>query len=134
MILKDALGLPIPDGPVKVWLDDDLHDRQAPEGWVHLRTVREVCFILLTGRVVELSLDNDLNGDEEFGMGFQVADFLLDELGGNSNNLYPETVTVHSANPSARDRMVSSLMSAERYGVQVTKKITPGGKPSLTFR
>src|SRR5438874_494847 len=56
--VQDALGRPIPDeGELKVWLDDDVEDRAAPEGWTHLVTAREVCFLLLTGRVVELSLD-----------------------------------------------------------------------------
>ena len=60
--LKDALGRAIPDeGPLRVWLDDDLEDRRAPEGWVHLISAREAAWALLTGRVVELSLDHDLS-------------------------------------------------------------------------
>lgn len=69
--LRDAQGNPIPlEGELRLWLDDDLVDRRAPEGWAHLRTAREVCLALLTGRVVEMSLDSDLNGDQEFGRGY----------------------------------------------------------------
>ena len=47
--LKDALGRPIPDeGPLRVWLDDDLEDRRAPEGWIHLISAREAAWVLLT--------------------------------------------------------------------------------------
>jgi len=51
--VTDALGRVIPDeGELRVWLDDDVRNRTAPEGWLHLITAREVCFLLLTGRVV----------------------------------------------------------------------------------
>ena len=64
--VTDALGRVIPDeGELRVWLDDDLVDRAAPEGWIHLISAREVAFLLLTGRVVELSLDHDLAGAED---------------------------------------------------------------------
>ncbi len=81
-ILVDALGRPIPlEGDLKVWLDDDLVDRRAPEGWVHLTNVREVCLAILSGRVVELSLDNDLSDDKKYGQGSQVVTFLEDNQG-----------------------------------------------------
>jgi len=64
--VTDALGRVIPDdGELRVWLDDDLADRAAPDGWIHLISAREVAFLLLTGRVVELSLDHDLAGAED---------------------------------------------------------------------
>ena len=80
--VTDALGRVIPDeGDLRVWLDDELEDRKAPEGWVHLVTAREVCFLLLTGRVVQLSLDHDLSDDIRYGRGDQVIDFLDDQQG-----------------------------------------------------
>lgn len=43
---RDAEGRPFPrEGEIRVFLDDDIVDRRAPEGWVHARTVREVCKI-----------------------------------------------------------------------------------------
>jgi hypothetical protein len=45
---------------VKVWLDDE---REAPEGWVHVRTPEEAIELLRAGEVEELSLDHDLGLD-----------------------------------------------------------------------
>jgi hypothetical protein len=47
--------------PVRVWLDDE---REAPEGWIHARSVDEAKRYLQHRRVVELSLDNDLGPAE----------------------------------------------------------------------
>lgn len=112
--IKDLLGRPIPhEGELRVWLDDDPVDRKAPEGWIHLRSAREVCFLLLTGRVVELSLDNDLNNDEnddEFGSGFQVLDFLEEQHFSANNPRWPrDGVAIHSANTNAVERMVRTI-------------------------
>lgn len=79
---RDAEGRPFPrEGEIRVFLDDDNEVRLAPEGWIHLRTVREVCMLILQERVIELSLDNDLDGDVACGQGYQVIDF-LEELHG----------------------------------------------------
>lgn len=52
--LRDALNRPIPaEGPLRVWLDDDVDNRAAPDGWVHVITAREACMLLVTGRVTE---------------------------------------------------------------------------------
>ena len=92
--VKDFLGRPVPpEGELRIWLDDDPIDREAPEGWIHVRSVREACFALLTGRVVELSLDNDLDNPREsedvFGTGYQVIDFLEEQQGVVGISLWP---------------------------------------------
>jgi hypothetical protein len=45
---------------VRVWLDDR---REAPEGWVRVRTPEEAIELLRRGGVDELSLDHDLGLD-----------------------------------------------------------------------
>ena len=40
---------------VRLWLDPDLHDGQAPEGWVQVRTLPEAQALLDRFRVLELS-------------------------------------------------------------------------------
>lgn len=56
---------------MKVYLDDC---RTTPEGWVRTYTVKETIEKLKTGKVRELSLDNDLGtGLEE---GYKVMDWL----------------------------------------------------------
>jgi len=117
--IKDFLGRPIPpEGELRVWLDDDPVDREAPEGWVHVRSAREACFLLLSGRVVELSLDNDLNNDEnenEFGSGFQVLDFLEEQHFVCGNPLWPrDGMAFHTANASAEQRMIRSVEAVGR--------------------
>lgn len=120
--MKDALGQRFyPDEELRVFLDDDLVDRRAPAGWIHLRTAREVMLLLLTGNVIALSLDNDLHGDDEFGQGYQVLDFLEEEWRAG-RDLWPrEGVRVHSANPAARERM---RLAAQNMGRQ--EKIVSG--------
>jgi hypothetical protein len=128
----------IPDeGELRVWLDDDLDDRQAPEGWLQLITAREVCFLLLTGRVVELSLDNDLGDDRRFGKGTQVVDFLDDRFGDDDGGRYlwpRDGIALHSANPEARDTMARAIRSRDSDRLAVTETRTAGSKPHFRFR
>jgi hypothetical protein len=134
--MLDALGQRFnSDDKLRVWLDDDLVDRRAPDGWVHLRTAREVCLLLLTGNVCELSLDNDLHGDTEFGQGFQVIDF-LEEMHALGRPLWPkEGIRLHTANPSGRERMERSFQSLERnLGLSVEKSFSSGTKPIFFVR
>lgn len=134
--IKDFVGRMIPpEGELRVWLDDDPVDREAPEGWVHVRSAREACFLLLSGRVVELSLDNDLNNscvhpednEEEiekktrqadenlFGSGFQVLDFLEEQHFTCDNPLWPrDGIAIHAANSNARERMERTIETVGR--------------------
>lgn len=134
--VRDALGRSIPDeGDLRVWLDDDTEDRRAPEGWVHLLTSREVCFLLLTGRVVELSLDHDLGGDQHFGTGGQVIDFLVEQQGLTGQALWPrDGITLHTANSHGRDSMARSIVRGASVNFVVEKDLTTSGKPRFTFR
>ena len=138
--IKDFLGRPIPpEGELRIWLDDDPEVREAPEGWTHVRSAREACFALLTGRVVELSLDNDLNNacvfDEDseavieektrnanenlFGSGFEVLDFLEEQHFACDNPLWPrDGIALHTANANARQRMERAIQAvAGREGI-----------------
>ncbi len=136
---KDARGRPIPDeGPLRVWLDDDLDDRAAPEGWVHLATAREVCFLLLSGRVTELSLDHDLSSAEDedgndpfeatrYGKGKHVIDFLDEQHGALGRSLWPARIALHTANANGRDEMANALITAERRHGFTVRELPPEG-------
>lgn len=137
--IKDFLGRPIPpEGELRIWLDDDPVDREAPEGWIHVRSVREACFALLTGRVVELSLDNDLDNPEgsetTFGTGYQVIDFLEEQQEVAGKSLWPrDGIVLHTANPEGRDRMARCFEPLKRNpDVTVREERTSGGKPQFT--
>ena len=133
--ISDALGRPIPgEGDLKLWLDDDVEDRQAPEGWVHLVSAREVCFLLLTGRVTNLSLDHDLSDDVRFGSGSQVIDFLDEQHGVYDRNLWPREITIHSANASGRKRMSRAIRHAASRRLEVEETLSSTGKPVFTLR
>ncbi len=54
----------LPGGELRVWLDDLLVDRAAPEGWIHVTTVPTAIALLHTGRVVALSFDSGPDGEE----------------------------------------------------------------------
>lgn len=104
----DALGRVLPrQGDLRIHLDDDVNDRQAPEGWFHFTTTREVQDLLLSGRVSALSLDNDLGSEEEEG--YRIIDFLEEQDAVFGLRLWPEQISVHTANPDARQRMRRSL-------------------------
>lgn len=115
-VIDDALGRPIDlEQELRVHLDDDIEDRQAPEGWIHLCTVREVEFALVCGNVVELSLDSDLNGDRVYGQGYQVIDFLEEREAAGGRSLWPrDGITIHTANPSSRDKMRQAIETIPR--------------------
>lgn len=120
--------------PVRVWLDDDLTDRPAPPGWVHVTTAWEAIALLEQGNVVELSLDNDLGDDDQFGQGKDVVKFLDEQQTVHGRSLWPqEGITLHTANPYAREEMRQVILRRASLAGEVSEELTPGGKPRLIF-
>ena len=118
---------------LRVWLDDDLEDRDAPTGWVQTTTVAQTVALLETGRVVELSLDNDLGGDEH-GEGKQVVDFICEQQFLYGRLLWPaDGLTLHTANANARDQMARAITRYGSVHMDVHRHHTSGGKPRFTF-
>src|ERR1039458_1250770 len=72
-LFSDRSGRPVvdpsPDCELPVWLDDLLDECAAPAGWIHFRGGGAAAELLGTGRVVELSLDDELGDDESQGWG-----------------------------------------------------------------
>lgn len=133
--ISDALGRVIPDeGDLRVWLDDDLETRAAPEGWIHLISAREVCFLLLSGRIVELSLDHDLSDDQRFGTGRQVIDFIEEQQEAQGRLLWPrDGIVLHTANAKGRDVMAKVIRDRAGRDLVVDEDRTPAGKPRFRF-
>ena len=94
------------DNCLKVFLDDE---RDAPEGWVFVNTPALVISLLKTGMVSHLSLDHDLGDDKRIGTGYDVVLWIEEQVfnGEKFENL--ETITVHSANASARIKMEQGI-------------------------
>jgi hypothetical protein len=97
---------------VKVYLDDE---RPTPPGWVGVRWPDEAIRLLESGQVEELSLDHDL-GDDARGTGYTVILWLEEAVA--VRGFVPPAITVHTANASARQKMLLGVRSIERLAEQ----------------
>lgn len=91
---------------------DDI--REPPPGWVVARSVNEAISFLLTGLVVEASLDHDMGWDEfseeEYPNGLSLVKWMVD-------NVFwpPNGVHIHSANPAGRENMLAWIKKFGPY-------------------
>jgi len=104
-------------GGLKVFLDDE---RPTPPGWVHARWPEDVIRLLKTGRVEEISLDHDL-GDDRHGTGYDVILWIEEAVATRGFN--PPRIRVHSANPSARQKMEAGIRSIERFRNRTAEEV-----------
>jgi hypothetical protein len=95
---------------MRVFLDDE---RAVPEGWVGTHWPSETIELLKRGDVTELSLDHDL-GDDARGTGYDVL-LWLEEAVATRGFKPPNSIRVHSANCSARQKMEAAIRSIERF-------------------
>lgn len=93
---------------MRVYLDDE---RQTPDGWVRVYWPDEAIALLESGNVIEISLDHDL-GDDQRGTGYDVVLWIEEAVVTCGFN--PPKISVHSANPSAREKMLLGIRSIER--------------------
>lgn len=93
---------------MKVYLDDL---RPTPEGWVHAYWPDEVITLLKSNEVTHLSLDHDL-GDDQRGTGYDVLLWIEEAVA--VNGFKPPEITVHSANPAARQRMDAAIAAIRK--------------------
>lgn len=93
--------------PLKVYLDDE---RAAPVGWVTARWPEDAIALLETGQVTDISLDHDL-GDDLHGTGYDVLCWIEEAVA--TRDFVPPRIYIHSANPSAKQKM---HLAVERIG------------------
>ena len=93
---------------LRLWLDPDLHARQAPQGWVQVRTPDEAIQILERRQAAALSLDD---GDEAL----RVVDWLEHQEGQGERAPWPTELVLHGE-PSAeqRERLRAALARRAR--------------------
>jgi hypothetical protein len=116
--------------PIRVWLDDDLVDRKAPQGWVQVTTAADAIALLDTGRVVALSLDHDLGDDERFGRGIDVVNWLGEQQEVHDRPLWPEEgIKLHTANPYGREAMARAIRADAGRRFRVAEYRTPYNQP-----
>lgn len=97
---------------MKLFLDDE---RPCPLGWVHVKTAWQAIGMLSTRMVTEVSLDHDLGGDDA-GTGYNVICWLEEVIFTDASFPVP-IVYVHTANPSARVKMIQSAIKIETIGM-----------------
>ena len=96
---------------MRVFLDDE---RNTPEGWVRVYWSDEAIALLESGKVSEISLDHDL-GDDKRGTGYDVVLWVEEAVALRGFN--PPKIAVHSANSSAREKMIAGIRSIERLAL-----------------
>ena len=94
---------------LRVFLDDE---RQTPDGWTRVYWPDEAIALLQSGRVSEISLDHDL-GDDERGTGYDVVMWIEEAVA--TRGFVPPVIRVHSANPSARLKMLAGIDAIRRH-------------------
>ena len=97
---------------LRLFLDDA---RPTPEGWIRAFWPAEVIAWLETGTVQAVSLDHDL-GDDGRGTGYDVICWIEEAVA--LHGFDPPTITVHSANPSARLKMLAGIQAIERLAAR----------------
>ena len=97
---------------MKVYLDDE---RPAPPGWCLVRWPDEAIRLLESGEVTAISLDHDL-GDDERGTGYTVILWLEEAVA--VRGFAPPAITIHTANASARQKMLLGVRSIERLAAR----------------
>ena len=92
---------------MRVYLDDE---RNTPAGWVRVYWPDEAIALLEAGLVSEISLDHDL-GDDARGTGYDVVLWIEEAVA--LRGFVPPRMHVHSANSSAREKMLAGIRAIE---------------------
>ncbi|CAD6559505.1 hypothetical protein LMG27952_06880 [Paraburkholderia hiiakae] len=93
---------------MKLFLADE---RATPEGWHRVYWPSEAIRLLDAGGVTELSLDHDL-GDDIRGTGYDVIVWIEEAVA--LRGFVPPVIRIHSANPSAVERMQAGVQAIEK--------------------
>lgn len=88
---------------MKVYLDDE---RTEPRGWFRVKTAKEAINVLKNNNVDVISLDHDL-GYPDNGTGYDVLVWI--EMNVFDGNYTPPEILIHTANPSARIKMIQGV-------------------------
>ncbi|PYE26141.1 cyclic-phosphate processing receiver domain-containing protein [Paraburkholderia silvatlantica] len=102
---------------MKVFLDDE---RATPDGWTHVYWPDEAIRLLELGGVEEISLDHDL-GDDDRGTGYDIVLWIEDAVA--LRGFRPPKNTVHSANASAREKMLAGVRTIERLATNQENRV-----------
>ncbi len=98
---------------MKIWLDDDAFNPDAPEkhpppGWVGVTNTSDFRRYFMADEVEEMSLDHDLGGTET---GYDLVKWIGDQV--LFHGAFLPKWHVHSRNPVGRGNMVAFLYAVE---------------------
>jgi len=96
---------------MKLYLDDV---RPTPAGWERVYTAQECIERLSKGDVTELDLDHDLGQESVVGSGYDVLEWLEEQVF-TKGFRPPWLILVHSSNASAKAKMLQAVESIQRY-------------------
>lgn len=99
---------------MRIYLDDE---RITPDGWVRAYWPDEVVDLLKKGGVTHVSLDHDL-GDDERGTGYDVILWIEEAVA--TRGFTPPKISIHSANSSARKKMLAGAVAIEALYQRMT--------------
>jgi hypothetical protein len=94
---------------MKVYLDDE---RATPIGWHRVYWPEEAIALLKKNIVTEISLDHDL-GDDVHGTGYDVLLWIEEAV--YTQSFVPPMIYVHSANTSAKHKMMLAISNINRF-------------------
>lgn len=94
---------------IKIFLDDE---RIPPDGWVLVSSPIQAIELLKNNDVDIISLDHDLGDDENIGTGYDVILWIEEQV--FFKNYTPPSMLVHSANSSARIKMLAAIRAIEK--------------------
>jgi hypothetical protein len=94
---------------MKIYLDDL---REAPAGWTRTYWPEDTIKLLYTESVTHLSLDHDLGNDER-GTGYDVLTWIEEQIV-YKGYIPPPNIQVHSANVSAKKKMIAAINNIHR--------------------
>ena len=95
---------------MKVFLDDE---RDAPPGWILIRDPDELIKLIYDGKVLELSLDNDLG---EYGVGKGAVILATSNVGKSL-----ECGKTYFGSPAIEAKLQKRIMVSEKYLPEVVK-------------
>ena len=91
---------------MKVYLDDM---RPAPNDYQLARTYGDAIKLLKTGKVTHISFDHDLGTNKT---GYDVLTWIEERV--FNKIIKAPKITIHTANPSAREKMLKGVRSIYR--------------------
>jgi hypothetical protein len=97
---------------MRLFLDDE---RTAPDGadWVTVRSAHVAMMLMERLPFSEISLDHDLGDEKVVGTGYDVLCWL--ERRAAMGDYVPRTINVHTANSSARIKMMLAVKSIRDF-------------------